>query len=912
MPDWVRYVSERLYLPGVPFARRQRIVEELAEVLEESCLEARAQGLSEEEARQKAEQDAGDWSRLSSELGQVERAAGLRRPARDPGVEERPPDASERGRMGRLLDDLGQDLREGFRGLRRRPLLMGAAAVALSLGIGANTAIFSLVEAAVLRPLPYSEPERLAVVWEKPPSGRQNVVSAADYLDWRDQSTSFAAMCALAPSRFNLSGGGNVEQVLGARVTAGFFDLLGVHAALGRTLLPRDETPGAERVVVLGDPLWRRRFGSDPRIVGREMRIDGEPVRIVGVMPPDFRFGSNRRELWTPLRLDPASAARDLNYLRVVARLEEGVPLAQARAEMEAIAAGIAAAHPDVRKGWSVIVLPLRDWLVDPQFGASLVALLCAAGFLLLLACVNVASMLLARAASRQREVAIRLSLGARPGRITRQLLTEGALLAALGGLAGIVTTFWFGRAFSSMPQSEYLPAGVWPEVNLPLLLFTVAVCSLTTAIFGLAPAWRAARAEPLEFLKGRSPFGGTRGHRFLRTLAASEVALAVVLSVGAGLLARSLVALYRLDPGVRTERVLTAKLSLPETRYPDAASIASFYREALPRIEAIPGVLSADIATELPLAGSMIALPFQVVGQPVVPRSERPDADIKVVSPGYFETLGLRVVRGRRFDETDQQGSLPVAIVNETLARRFLPDGDPLLASLQTPALVPGGRGPRPTVTWSIVGVVADVKVWGLRAEVPNQIYLPHVQSPWPSTALAVHAGTDEMWLARPVQEAILEIDDELPLTRLSTMEDVVAFSTHQPRFQSLLMGVFAAIALALAGLGVYGVVAYSVSERTREIGIRLAVGASPSRVLAGIMRETLSMALWGVILGVLAAIGLARFMASQLFGITPLDLPTYGAVVAVLGLAAAAAGFFPAYRASQIDPAITLKHEH
>jgi putative ABC transport system permease protein len=789
---------------------------------------------------------------------------------------------------------------------------MGTAVAVLALGIGANTAIFSLVEAALLRPLPYEDAGRLVIVWERLPVGRRNVVSVADFLDWREQSTSLGAMSALDPSRYNLSGGGESEQVLGARVTAGFFDLLGVHAALGRTLLPWDETPGADKVAVLSDPLWRRRYGADPGIVGTQIRVDGDLVTVVGVLPSAFRFRSDRWEVWTPLPLDPAAAVRDLNYLRVIARLDEGVELAQARAEMETIAAGIAAAHPDVRGGWSVIVDPLRDWLVDPRFGASLVALLCAAGFLLVLACVNVASMLLARATSRQREMAIRLSLGAPPGRLTRQLLTEGALLAFLGGAAGVTLAYWFGRVFSTLPQSESLPAGVGPELNLWLLLFAVALCSLTTAVFGLVPAWRASRAEPARFLGGRSPLDGLRGHRFLRTLAASEVALAVVLAVGAGLLVRSLLELYRVDPGVRTERVLTARLSLPEARYPNATAISSFYREALPRIEAIPGVVSADIATELPLAGSMMALRFEVVGQPARPASERPDADIRIISPGYLDTLGLRLVRGRRFDDSDRQGAPPVILVNESLVRRFLPGDDPLLASLRMPTLVPGGGGLGPEAALRIVGVVADVKVWGLGGEIPPQVYLPYAQSPWPGTALAVHTAVDEMWLARPIRQAILEIDDELPLTRLSTMEATLAHCTAQPRFQSLLMAVFAGFALVLAGLGVYGVVAYSVSERTREIGIRLAVGASPSRVLGQVMRETLWITLGGMVLGLLTALGLSRLMASQLFGITALDPLTYVVVVVALGLAAVVAGFLPAYRASRIDPVITLRHEH
>jgi putative ABC transport system permease protein len=802
-----------------------------------------------------------------------------------------------------------QDVRFGCRMLYKNAGFTIIATLVLALGIGGAAAIFSIVDAVILRALPYSDPERLVWVWEKTPDGYRNNVAAANFLDWRDQNSVFEGICATAAERYILSGVDQPEQFAGSSVSANFFDLLGATPFLGRTFLPEDEEPGREKVVVVSHGVWQRRFGSNQDLVGRDITLNGETYTVIGIMPPRFQFRARRYQMWTPLALDRATAARDMHYLKVIARLRSEVTFERALAELETLTAHMSQYYPERKKEWSATLQPLQDWLVRPRLRQSVLVLFGAVGFILLIACVNVSNLLLARSASRHKEVAVRCSLGAGRLRLIRQLLTESLLLSSMGGVLAMAMASGFVRTFPSIFPAVRLPATATLEVDSRVLLFTLAVALATIIFFGLAPAWQASRAHPIDALKegGRTGSGSRRGHRFRRALVATEVALALVLLVGASLMMKSLVAINDIDPGVRTQKVLTMDLSLPETKYPDAPSIIRFFRESLERIEALPGVQSAGISTTLPLQGSRLALETDVAGS----TDSGADANVQRVSPGYFHAMGLELLRGRWLNDGDHESTARVAVVNETFVERHFQDGDVLQKEFTMQQLLPRKKELGARESWRIVGVVKDVKVYGLLSDPVAEVYITYLQSVPTTAALAIHTATAPEDLIKSVQAAILTVDKDLPPTQVATMESVLAQAVSQPEFRSHLLGLFASVAVILASLGIYGVTAYFVSERTHEIGIRLALGAEHKEIIWSVLRRSLATVMVGIGLGIVAASWLTKFISSLLYGVSPTDPRIFCLVAAILAGVAALASYIPARRASRVDPVVSLRHE-
>jgi putative ABC transport system permease protein len=804
-----------------------------------------------------------------------------------------------------------QDLRYALRMVRKTPAFTAVVVLTLALGIGANTAIFSVVDTVLLRPLPYKESDRLVVVWEKPPKGTRNSVSAANFLDWRDQNKVFEQLVAVGVGNFNLSGRDQPEQISGMRVSAGFFEMLAVQPALGRSFVPEDDRPGAQRVVVLSHALWERRFGADRKLIGEALTMDGEKHVVIGVMPAEFRFVTSP-EMWTPLALDPAKAARDFHYLIPVARLKAGVSLEQARAQMEGIARNIERAYPKSNQGWSVTIEPMQEALVAPIRQGVLV-LFAAVGFVLLIGCVNVANLLLAKGAARQREIAVRASLGAGRGRLIRQLLTESVVLAVIGGGLGLLLTIWLLRLLSAVLPFFALMATAPLSVDVRVLLFALALSLATGLLFGLVPAYRASKPDLHETLKeaGRSSTGGSGSHRLRGALVVAEVGLSLVLLISAGLMMRSLISLQQVKPGFRPENVLTMRLILPQSRYPTGERVRMFYRQMLEKVEALPGVRAAGLSGSLPLQGWSFGMPFEIEGHPPMVPAERPAAHFQMVSHGYFRTLGISLLKGREFSERDSETSPRVALVNETFVRRFLPKEEALGKRVRVETLISGQQQLGPPVAWEIVGVIRDVKVSTLRSDGEPEIYVPCMQSTWPGCVLSVRTATEPMSMAQAVRAAVQSVDKDQPVTAVRTMEQIVSESVSGPRIRAYLIGAFAGIALVLAGMGIYGVISYAVAQRTHELGIRMALGARRGDLLRMVVGQGMLLTLIGLAIGLAGAFALTRLLSGLLFGVTATDPATFAGVSAVLAAVALAACYIPARRAARVDPMVALRYE-
>lgn len=810
-----------------------------------------------------------------------------------------------------MRDILFTDLRYAWRSINRRRGFSAVVVTMLGLGIGANTAIFSVLDAVLLRPLPYRQPEELVWVWEKPPGGLRSNVAEATFLDWRDQNDTFERICAFYGTRFILTGAEQPEAISGASVSADFFELLGIHPAMGRAFVPEEEEPGKDRVVVLSHELWANRFGADPRMLGRQLMLDGEPHTVVGVMPAGFRFRASRYQLWKPLALDRAQATRNVHYLQAVARLKVGVALDRARAEMETVAANIAKDHPDAKAGWSASVEELQSWLVGPQLRQSLYLLLAAVGFLLLIACVNVANLLLARSTTRQREMAIRCSLGADRVRLTQQLLTESSLLALLGGALAVLITAGFIKIFPTAFPAVGLPTAAVLKVDGPVLLFTLGTAVLTSVLAGLVPAWQGSRSELTETLgsKGRIVVGDRSSNHFRRALVVVEVALALLLLVSTTLLTKTLARIQAIDPGIDGENVLTVRIALPANKYSDAARAKAFYREALDRVEALPGVRAAAITRTPPLMGSTLSLPVELVGHPVADPTDNPGANIQTVSPSLFTTLGIQFRQGRQFTDSDNEGAERVAIVNERFVERFPAAAEPIGAIIRLAQLEPGQQERGAPVPWRIVGVISDVRVNGLLDDETAEVYVPYTQSVLLYAALVVRTAIEPEQLTQAVRRAIAEVDKDQPVTGVATMEQAISASTGMPALRTVLLGVFAGLAVVLASLGIYGVISFSVTQRAGEIGIRMALGATPAVILRSVIRQSLGAILPGIGLGILAGLGLTRFLAGMLFGVAPSDPLTFGAGALFLTVIGVLASYLPARRAAQVDPGDALR---
>ncbi len=796
-----------------------------------------------------------------------------------------------------------QDLKYGLRTMRRNPGFTAVAVLTLALGIGANTAIFSVVNAVLLRPLPYREPARLVTVlhdgW-KP-------VAPANFLDWREQSRSFESMAAAQSWNLTMTGRDQPEQLNVLQTSAEMFQVLGVNAALGRTYAAGEDRPGQEQVVVLSQRLWLRRFGGDRNVVGRQVMLDGKPYTVVGVMPPDFQFApfwAMHAEAWLPLNLGERVNDRRGQSLRVFARLKPGVTREQAQAEMEAISRRLEEQYPRENEGLTMSVDSLHEKVVGKSRPALLV-ILGAVGFVLLIACANVANLMLAKAAVRRKEIAVRVALGAGRGRVIRQLLTESLMLSLAGGGAGLLLAYWGNAAVASLGP-DTLPRVQTVGLDAGVLTFTLGLSVVVGLLFGLAPALRSTKTDLNVSLKDRAR-GSTsdrRHDRVRQLLVVGEIALSLVLLVGGGLMMRSFLRLTSVDPGFDPRGVLTATVPLAGSRYSTDEQRAAFFQRLTTQVSTLPGVESASAINHLPLGGDVWTFGFNVEGRPAPPGAERPGAVYRVVRPDYFRTMGAALLKGRDFTERDDASAPGVVIVNEALARRQWPGEEPLGQRITV-----GGEGAKPR---EVVGVVRDLKQGEWSSEPKPEMYLPHAQGASPrSMTLVVRAASDLSAVEPLVRREVWAIDKDLPVSQVKSMEEVVAASVGQQRFNTLLIGGFAAAALLLAAAGVYGVMSYMVAERTHEIGVRMALGARGRDVLGMVIGQGLVLTLFGLAVGLAGALALARVMNGILYEVSATDPLVFGAVAGVLTLSALLACYVPARRATKVDPMLALRHE-
>jgi predicted permease len=805
-----------------------------------------------------------------------------------------------------LIDTTVQDVRYALRGFRRTPAFAAAALVVLALGIGANAAIFTVVNAVLLKPLPYHDPERLAMVWHVPPQASfpgltRFAVSAANYLDWQRQQHVFERMAIQHFRSYTFTGGGQPEQLRAEGVSAGFFEVLGVPPLAGRWFLPEEDQPGRGHVVILSHRLWQSRFGGDPAIVGRTLLLDGTPHTVVGVMDATFTF-PDWAELWTPLAWTAKErAVRGEHSCTVVARLAPGVDLRQAQAEMNAISRRLERQYPEDNKGWGAVVVPLRDDLVG-DLRPSLLVLLGAVALVLLIACANVANLVLARTLARRRELAVRLALGAGPRRIVRQVLTETAVLGVVGGALGFLVA-GAGVGLVTAFFDDRLPQAIPIRTDGGVLAFTAIVSVFTGLAAGIVPALRLSRASVIDAIKE----GGSRsdtdaaGTRVRSVLVVVEVALSLVLLIGAGLTIRSLWRLSDVDSGLDPRNVLTAWLALPEQRYTQPQRVA-FFDALLARVRALPGIESAGLITNLPLSGNGNSWPVAIVGRPEVPMSEQPQVQGNVITPGYLRSLRIPIVRGRDFTDADRGNGPAVVLVSESMARWLWPGEDPIGQRLTTAFF--------PEAVREVVGIVKDVKENGLTEGGTASMYFPHAQLPTFFAAIVVRTHTSlPAALGPALVAAVHDLDPDQPVADLMPMETVVARSTSDRRFTMLLLAAFAGLALVLAAVGIYSVLAYAVRRRVREIGIRLALGADRRGVVRMVISDALHPTIVGLALGLAGAIAVRRVMASLLFGIGPGDPLTFAAVSTLLVVVALVSSALPAYRAAQVDPIVTLR---
>jgi putative ABC transport system permease protein len=805
------------------------------------------------------------------------------------------------------MEEWLRDIRYGARMLAKAPGFAAVAVLTLALGIGANTAIFSVINAVLLRPLPYDEADRLVFLTEWSEQVPEMSFSMANLKDLRDQTSVFESLGGYNGWSFVLTGEGDeAESVNGRQLSSGVFPTLRKQPVLGRLFTPDEDMPGAEPVVLLAEGFWERRFGRDPNVLGRTLSLDGVRYTVIGVMPKTLHGRWKAIDVFTPLlRLEDKLGGEENrgNHpgIYVVGRLKTGVSLQRAREEVVSVATQLAERYPNSNARQSMTLEPLQEAFVG-ELRPALLLLLGAVAFVLLIACANVANLLLARAVHRQKEIAVRMAVGARPGRLVRQLLTESVLLSLAGGLVGIVFAFAGVRTLvASLPAN--VPRADEIGVDALALGFTACISLLTGLIFGIAPAFRLTRAGAYEPLKdgGRGTAGP--GHQRLRnTLVVGEISLALILLVGAGLLLRSFFRVIDADPGFRPDGVLTLSLPLPETRFPEHAERAAFAARVLENVRALPGVDAAS--GTLPLLGGWQSS-FAVEGKPEPPPGQQPSADIARVATDYFRAMGIRVREGRVFEERDTADTLPVCVIDETFAKAHWPAESPLGKRVKF------GRVSDAKEPWiEVVGVVAHVKNYGVDEDSRVELYLPYLQSSGGELTLVIRT-TAPASLATAARNAVRAVDPAVPVYEVSTLEDLVSEQTAQRRLAVMLLGVFAAIALLLAAVGIYGVMSYAVTQRTQEIGIRMALGAHREAILSMVLRHGLGLALGGVSLGLLAALGLARLIASLLFQISATDPPTFSIVPVVLIAVAGLACYLPAHRATRVDPLIALRYE-
>jgi putative ABC transport system permease protein len=801
-----------------------------------------------------------------------------------------------------------RDIKYALRMLWKRPGFTVVAVITLALGIGANTAIFSVINAVLLAPLPYEDPDRLVGVWERQVIANENQqpVALPNLDDWKEQNQVFEELAITRGVTFNLTQAGETERVTGARVSSNLYTLLRVKPILGRAFTEAEGKPGAEPVALISYGLWQRRYAADPQLVGRSLQLDGLPCTVVGVLPRGLSYPTPDTDLVIPFIPQQRESQRANHFVRVIGRLRQGVSLSEARAEMDTIAARLEQQYPDTNTGWRVHLLPLQEQLVG-NIRPALLVLLGAVGCVLLIACANVANLLLSRAVGRQMELAVRTALGASRWQLIRQLLTESILLSLCGGLFGLLLAVW------AVPVLTRLSSGSIPRVeeisvSLRVLSFTLLISLLTGIIFGLIPAWQSSSKKLTASLREgrRGSTGGLLHRRVLSILVITEVALALVLLVGAGLMIRSFASVRQVSPGFDPRGVLTAGIGLSPIKYPELQQQATFYQTLLAKLEALPGVVSVAGVSRLPVVAVIASSNFTIKGRPVQ-TGHAPNANYRVISPRYFQTVGIPFVQGRDFTVRDTKDTPDAVIVNKVLAERFWPGQDPLGQHLQLAA---------ETTRWrEVVGVVGNEKLSGLDSEIGPAIYVPLTQNTFPnalrSLFLVVRAEGEPSALAPSIQKELRSMDQEQALFQVRPLEEVISNSLSQRRFNSLLLVIFGALAGLMAAVGIYGVIAYSVTQRTNEIGIRLALGAQPRDVLKMILGQGIKLTLVGVAIGLIAAFALTRILSSLLYGVSATDPVTFLGVPLLLTAVAALASYLPARRATKVDPCVALRYD-
>jgi predicted permease len=813
--------------------------------------------------------------------------------------------------MPNFINSLGQDMRYGLRALLKQPGFTLVAVLTLALGVGANTAIFSVVNSVLISALPYRGADQLAIVWERSQRNAQNTINLGNFFDWKEQNNVFEGMAAFADIRTNLTGAGEPEEIPAQVATDNLFAVLGAQSLLGRTFTSEDGKQGQNNVIILSYSLWQRRFGGDPQIIGRKVVLNNNENTIIGVMPPDFKWHIRKNsltsqvaELWTPWAVTEQMRGRRGRFASSVARLKPGVTQAQARAEMDNLGRRLAEQYKEFNTGWGVNVVPLREQFAG-ELRKPLLILLGAVGFVLLIACANVANLLLARAAARQKELSVRAAMGASRVRIVRQLLTESLLLALLGGTAGLLLAVWGTELLVSLSPPELADLQN-VRLSASVLGFTFGVTLLTGLIFGLLPAFEATSLKLSETLKetGRSATGSVRSQRLRNALVVAEVALAFVLLVGAGLLIRSFQRLQAVDAGFNPQNVLTLRVSLPRRRYDQDGKIISFFNQAVERIQGLPGVESAGAINFLPLASLGSRTGLEIEGRPPSTPGNRLSTDVTVTDANFFRTMQIQLKRGRFYSAQEVQERRNVVVVNEAFVQKYFPNEEPLgqrvrIAMMDTPA---------PN---EIIGVVGNVKNQKLELEAYPMAYWPMAELTYNAMSFVIRAKSDPTELAPTVRNIIHSLDPQQPVAEVRTLESVLGTSIARERFNTLLLAVFAVVALLLSAIGIYGVMAYAVTQRTHELGIRAALGATATDILRLVLRQGMALAALGVGVGLVAAFGLTRLLATLLFNVSTTDVVTFVGIALLLTLVALVACFIPARRATKVDPLVALRYE-
>jgi putative ABC transport system permease protein len=898
-PDWKQIAREHLAVLRLPPKREIEIVEELALHLEATYEDALADGLSEYEAIAHAVQSY-DWRLLECELSRAEQSLSMR--ALEPLIERK---------GGVRMESFIQDVRFGTRVLLKHPGFTFIAALTLALGIGANTAIFSVVNTVLLRPLPYKDAGQLVSVWEVQNKVAQSMFAPAEFLDHQSQNHSFTDMAAYRSMYLTLTGQGEPEQLDGMIVSANLFSLLGVSAERGRIFEPEDGRAGAARVAIISHNFWQERFGGDPNVIGKTLMLSDEPVTLIGVMSPGFQdpSQSNERQIWinprdvvpdwSPNLAVDVRSIRDTGFLRVIARLKPNVNVEQAQTDLDAIAARLQQQYPRP-SGHGARVISLHEQTVG-SVRSTLLILLGAVSLVLLIACANVTSLMLTRATERYREMAIRTALGASRWRIVRQLLVESLLLSGLGCVGGFLFAFGSMRLILAAGRSE-IPRLSEMKLDYRIFIFTLVISVLTGLIFGLAPALAAARPDLNSALKEGSKNTTAGRNRLRQTLVVAEVALASVVLIGAGLLLSSFAKLLAVKPGFNQQHLLTMRIGLASQQYSKSAERKRFVRELNARLEAVPGVESVGIGDDLPIAGTDSSTSLKIQDRPVTSPNDLVSVGLHVINPHYFDALDTRLLKGRAFTEHDDAGAPSVFIINETLARRCWPNESPLGKQIRYNNADPWGE---------IVGVVEDVKFDGLHLESTPHLFEPYQQNAWSFLVVTIRSPLDKSSLLAAVRHEVTALDPNLPISNVRMMEEVIAQSVSSRRFVLLLFGLFAGLALLLATIGIYGVLSASVSQRTRELGVRIALGATTSNVRRLIVGQGLKLVLSGLVIGLISALALKRVIGKLLFGVSPTDATTFLVIAFLMIAVALLACWIPAQRATKVDPLSALRSE-